>query len=420
MIAEQMNSDASPPRPFAATLLLLLLFTVVCLPTGSVFGLNVKTILFVIYSLWFTWFVTTNSKQWPTPSEQIFLGIFVACLCFWGLIAIYHGEDDTGQILLELKDIASTVLIAWFCRFFLRRRLLRPESVIASVVSAAVTVGFLKLLLILAVLLFRIDPVRLIESVFGQGSLVSGEIGLGLTRLAFSSDIVGSFALFAILCPDLSGIRLRRGFGAIGVVMLLVSGLMSYSRYIWFTDLFALLAALVIQRRLKVLLLSAITVGIVAIASLDVIGPLFVQRFSSEQVSDSDLTRIEQSKALWDDIEARPILGKGIGQHAAVIRNEQNRYSYELQWMSLLMQTGIVGIAAIFVLIVAAARDLLAVRNPVKFWLAGLYLLWLLGSWTNPYLISSFAGATFGMFLAIFQRVRMIGGEPGRVNAVPE
>ena len=82
-----------------------------------------------------------------------------------------------------MKDIASTVLIVWLCSFLLRRKLLRPESVISAVIYAAVTVGFIKIALILGVLLFRINPVGLIESAFGEGSLVTGEIGLGLTRL---------------------------------------------------------------------------------------------------------------------------------------------------------------------------------------------------------------------------------------------
>ncbi len=421
MLPEQQNQGAhTESPPFAATLLLLLLFTAVCLPTGSIFGLNVKVALFLVYGASFAWFVTFNSRQWPTLSEQIFLGSFAACLCFWAILAICYGESETKQIFLEMKDMASTVLIAWFCYFFLRRRLLRPERIITAVIYAAVTVGFLKLALIFAVFLLRIEPIGLIESAFGEGSLVSGEIGLGLTRLGFSSDIVGAFALFAILCPSVSGIRLRRGFVALGVTMLLVSGLLSYSRYIWFTDLFAIVAALAIERRLKALLFSALAVGIVVVASFEVVGPLLIARFSSEQSSDSDQIRVEQSQALWNEIEARPVLGKGIGQHAlGVIRNDQNRYSYELQWMSLLMQTGIVGVAAILLLIVAAARDLLAVRGPVKFWLAALYVLWLLGSWTNPYLTSSFAGVAFGMFLAMFYRMRMMNEESGLADASP-
>ncbi len=420
MLPEQQNLGVhTEPRPFAATLLLLLLFAAVCLPTGSIFGLNVKVALFLVCGTSFAWFVTFNSSQWPTLSEQGFLGILAACLCFWALLAIFHGESETKQIFLEMKDIASTVLIVWLCSFFLRRKLLRPESVISAVIYAAVTVGFIKIALILGVLLLRINPVGLIESAFGEGSLVTGEIGLGLTRLTFSSDIVGAFALFAILCPSVSGVRLRRGLVALGVIMLLASGLISYSRYVWFTDLFAIVAALLIERRLKALLFSVLAVGIVAVASFEVVGPLFIARFSSDQVSDSDQIRIEQSQALWNEIEARPVLGKGIGQHAlGVIRNDQNRYSYELQWMSLLMQTGIVGVGAILLLIVAAARDLLAVRGPVKFWLAALYVLWLLASWTNPYLISSFAGVAFGMFLAMFYRMRMIAAaeEPAQVG----
>src|SRR5262249_16744967 len=137
MPAEQLNAF-SMPRPFAATLLLILLFAAVCLPTGSIFGLNVKAALFAAYSLWFAWFLATNSRHWPTAAEQAFLGVFVSCLCFWAIVAVYYGEADVKQIFFEMKDIATTVLIAWFSHFFLRRKLLRPESVVGWIVSAAV------------------------------------------------------------------------------------------------------------------------------------------------------------------------------------------------------------------------------------------------------------------------------------------
>ncbi len=373
-----------------------------------------KAVLFIVYTISFAFFIATNSREWPTLSEQIFLGIFLACLCFWGILGLLNGESETKQVFLQLKDISSTVLIAWFCVFFVRRKLLEPESVVRSVVFAAAVVGVIKVALVLAIFAFKVNPVLLIESTFGEGSLVSGDIGLGLTRLGFSSDIVGGFALFVVLCPSVSGVRLRRSYIALCVVALLASGLMSYARYIWFIYLFALVAACVIERRFKLLLFSFLAVAVLALAGYDVVAPMVSSRFSSEQTSDSDLTRIEQSKALLDEIEARPILGKGIGQHAhQLIRSEQNLYSYELQWMSLMMQTGAVGIAAILLLVVAAARDLLAVRYRARPWLAALFIFWLLGSWTNPYLMSSFAGATFGMFMSIFYRMRVIVEETG-------
>jgi hypothetical protein len=379
----------------------------VCLPTGSILGLNVKAVLFVVSAASFLAFICSDIREWPTLSEQTFLAAFTACLCFWTILGLLTGESEIMEVFVQLKDVASTVLIAWFCFFFIRRGLLQPESIVKSVVYATVVVGLLKIGLIVSSIFLHADPVQTIESVFGEASLVSGDIGLGLTRLEFSSDIVGAFSLFAILCPSVSGVRARRHIVAAMVLLLVISGLISYSRYIWFVDLFAVVAALLIERRFKLLLLSTLAVAALAGVFYEEVGPLFTARFSSTQVTDSDLTRVEQSKSLLQEIEGHPLLGKGMGQHAQVIRSEQNRYSYELQWMSLLMQTGILGVAVILCLIFATARDLIAVRGPVQLWLAALYLLWLLGSWTNPYLTSSFAGATFGMFIALFYRVRV-------------
>jgi len=281
--------------------------------------------------------------------------------------------------------------------------------VVRSIVFAAATVGVIKVCLIFALLTWHIDPTQLIESVFGEASLVSGEIAFGLTRLGFSSDVVGCFALFAVLCPSVSGIHLSRRWTALFVTSLVISGLISYGRYIWFIDLFAIFAALVIERRFRLLVFWGVTLAVLGSASYDALAPVLQARFSSEQTTDSDLTRIEQSRALLDEIETRPIFGKGIGQHAhGLIRSDQNLYSYELQWMSLMMQTGIVGIACILLLLAATTRDLFAARYRAKPWLLVLFVLWLLGSWTNPYIISSFAGATFGMFMAVFYRMRTL------------
>jgi len=70
------------------------------------------------------------------------------------------------------------------------------------------------------------------------------------------------------------------------------------------------------------------------------------------------------------------------------------------------MQFGFLGICGIMVLIAASARDLLRARHPAKPWLMALFALWLLSGWTNPHLTSSFAGATFGMFMALFYSIR--------------
>lgn len=397
----------SRARPLAASLLLVLLFVAVCLPTGSIFGLNVKIILFAVLSLTFLFFVATHSSEWLTTAELIFLGLLIGCLCFWGLIAILNGQSETPQLFLQMKDIASTVLIAWLCIYFIRRRLLNPDIVVAAVVYAAITLAVLKLGLVVATLGLHVDPIQLIESVFGEESLVGGSIAFGLVRIDFSSDIVGGLALFALLCPSVSGVRFRRSLVLPVVLILFASALLAYARYIWFFDVVAFISAMIIERRIKVLVTLVLAMIPVIYVSCETLQPLFGARLSSEQTTDSDLLRVEQSRGLTGEIKARPFFGKGLGTHVTgLIRSEQNRYSYEMQWLSWLMQFGIVGVGGILLMISASARDLVASRHPAKLWLLLLFVLWLLGSWTNPYLTSSFAGATFGMFMAMFYKMR--------------
>lgn len=402
-----MTSELPTRNPFVARLLQALLMIAVCLPTGSIFGLNVKIPAFALFSLALSLYVVSRSSKWITEDEFIFLALFAAGLAFWGLVAIYRGQSQTTQVFLQLKDIASTVVLAWLCLFFLRRHLMRPEDVIKPVVYGIVALAVMKIVLIAVTLVLKIDPIQLLGNVFGDDALVGGSIAFGLSRIEFSSDILGSFVLFALLCPSVSGVRFRRTTIAFFALVLLASGLLAFARYIWFLEGFAIFAATIIEGRIKLLVFAAFAMICVAYFYYQELQPVFEQRFFSDQVSDSDLIRMEQSKALVNAIETRPIIGKGLGAHVnAVIRNSEDQYSYELQWLSLTMQFGFAGIAAIFLMIAASARDLLASHHRAKPWLLVLFTLWLLSGWTNPHLTSSFAGATFGMFMAFFFKLR--------------
>ncbi|HTZ84803.1 MAG TPA: hypothetical protein VMB66_16500 [Candidatus Acidoferrales bacterium] len=402
-----MTVETQARKPFVAWLLQALLMIAVCLPTGSILGLNVKIPAFVLFSVALAMYVVSRSSKWITTDEFIFLALFSAGLAFWGLVAIFRGQSETHQIFLQLKDIASTVLLAWLCLFFLRRNLMRPEDVIKPVVYGIVALGVMKIALIAITLALKIDPIQLLGNIFGDDALVGGSIAFGLSRIEFSSDILGSFVLFALLCPSVSGLRFRRVTIVLCVLVLFVSGFLAFARYIWFLEAFAVLAALIIENRIKLFILATLAMLCMVFVFYQELRPIFEARFFSDQVSDSDLIRIEQFKALVSAIEIRPFIGKGLGAHVnEVIRNSENPYSYELQWLSLTMQFGFAGIVAILLMIAASARDLLASRHRAKPWLLLLFLLWLLSGWANPHLTSSFAGATFGMFMALFFKIR--------------
>jgi hypothetical protein len=394
-------------KPLVAYLLQFMLMIAVCLPTGSIFGLNVKIPAFAVFLVVFAFYLSTHSTKWLEASDLIFLACFIAAVCFWAVIAIVHGQSPTSQIFLQLKDIASTVILAWLCIFFVRHQLLQPIGIIKPVVYGTIALAVMKLFLIAVTIGPKIDPIQLIGEVFGEDALVGGSMAFGLTRVEFSSDIIGSFALFAILCPSTTQLRFRPFIKFCAVAVLLASGLLAFARYIWFLEFVAIVAALVLERRLKLLAIALVALTPLTFIYYEALQPLVEARFFSDQVSDSDLIRVEQSKALLDAIQNRPIIGKGLGTHVnEVIRNQQNQYSYELQWLSLSMQFGALGLCGILILVAASARDLFAARHPAKPWLILLFALWLLSGWTNPHLTSSFAGATFGMFMALFYGIR--------------
>ncbi len=405
-IDSMIPSTPGRTKPVAASLLLVLLFIAVCLPTGSIFGLNVKILMFVVFFAFFVSYLPTSPVA-LTWAEVIGIDVFIACLCFWSLVAFLNGQSETAQVFLQIKDIATTVVIAWMCILFIRRHLLRPESVIAAVVYGMAAMAVVKLALVAAMFGSGVDPIHTLVSVFGEGALIGGSIAFGFGRLEFSSDVIGGFVLFAILCPSISGIRLRRFPLMFLVIVLLASGVLAYARYIWFLEVFSVVAAMIIERRFKLLVAVLLAMIPIVAVSYEALQPLFEARFLSAQTTDSDLIRVEQARSLIEEIKARPFLGKGLGTHVnGLIRSEQNRYSYELQWMSLSMQFGVLGITGILLLIGVSTRDLLRARHPAKPWLILLFALWLLSAWTNPHLTASFAGATFGMFMAMFYRMR--------------
>lgn len=387
---------------------LTLLFLAVCLPTGSIFGINVKVMAVALFVPMFLFCLATSRNLVSRGDAFLWVAVLTA-LCFWSLTAVAN-QTQTNEIFSQLRDLGSAIFIAWLCIFSVRRGLVKAERLIAVIIWGTFSLAVLKLVIIARSLLFGIDPLQTMVSIFGEGSTTIGEIGYGLMRLQFSGDILGSFVLFALLAPSISGIKFRPiATVMVSIVVLLSSGFLAYSRYVWFIFVACIFVALILEKKWKRIAAILVTVSLLSIPLYGPLTAIFESRFLSAGTDISDEGRIAQAKALSDEIESRPVFGKGIGAHSNLeIRSDVHMYSYEMQWLSLLMQFGVVGELGIFLLIVASAWDLLKTRHPAKLWVGLLFVLWLLASWTNPYLTSSFAGAVFGLFMVMFYRMRTV------------
>ena len=325
-----------------------------------------------------------------------------------------HGLIEPGprpcfgstEILLELRQIAAAIGIAFLSIASIRRGLIKAERLIVVIIYGTFAISFVKAALVAASFISNVDPISVTRVLFGD-NVRAEPIILGLVRLDFSAYIVGAFALFALLAPSVSGVHFGRASKVIiSLVVLLGSGFLTYARAIWLVYVVCVVAAMVVERNWKAMVLTVCaTVTFVAV-SYGVLSTIFEERFITEAEL-SDEGRVDQAKHLIEEIKVRPVLGKGMGAHFdSDSRGDKQRYSYELQWLAFLMQFGILGVMGIVVLIAASAHDLVKARHPARPWVLLIFALWLLESCLNPHMTSSYAGATFGLFMAMFYRMR--------------
>lgn len=394
-------------RSVTGRLLQALLFLAVFLPAGSVFGLpNIKVLALGLFLMVLVVYTFANHEG-PSRADVVFLFLVSLCLVLWSLVGVFNGQGNGSEVFNQLKDIGSTILLAWASYFVIRKGIVRPESVIRAIICGCFALSAMKLAVIAGVLSHGVDVAEKVQAAFGEFSFLTGSLVPGLFRLEFPSDILQPFALFALLAPKVSGARFGRIWTLVMLLAMLPSGFFAFSRYTWGVYVVAALAALIVQRNWKVLVVTVAASLTFYGAYRDVFSTVFESRFLSEATEISDYGRIEQTRAMIDEVARRPILGKGMGSHAGVeLRMEAHNYSYEIQWLAFLMQFGAVGLTVILLLIWASMRDLLAAKHFAKLWLCLLYLLWLLASFTNPHLTSSFAGAAFALFMAMFYKVR--------------
>lgn len=321
------------------------------------------------------------------------------------------GYVDDVQVFYKLRDMLSTVVIAWLCIFCIKRGLVSAERVVTIVIFGAFSVAITKLTITIGSFYFGVSPVDTTLAVFQGAPIISGPMPFGFQRMEFTPDLLGSFALFALLAPRVSGARFGKLMTALIATVVLLSALMAFSRYIWLAHIVAILAAMIVERSWKILLLTCIAGLVIGGIFQDFFSASFESRFLSSSADKSDQARVDQIRVLTEEFESHPIFGKGLGAHAAgLLRDDRDEhlYVYEMEWLAFLMQFGIVGMIGILLLIGLSCSDLILSNHPATPFLWVMFLVWLCSAFTNPYLTSSYAGGAFGLFMAMFYRTRHI------------
>jgi len=233
---------------------------------------------------------------------------------------------------------------------------------------------------------------------------------LNITRFFGPSDFLSVFALYYFL---FFGTGRWRFFW---ILLLCASIFVSYSRFVWLEGVFAIILYCFRLSRGHVL---ALLIGLVVIAPLATLvpAPLIEQRFFSVGAQKSDDIRRRQTDALTQDIDQNFFLGHGFGSFSyGMVRNPQAPYSYEVQWLAIIYQFGVIGLLFILGLLACALGPVLQAPATGGMPLILLFGFSLLSGFANPSLIGRTAGIGFAFVYFCAAIVRDHMGSAGRGN----
>lgn len=358
--------------------------------------------------------------------NQIRLVIVVASivlLLVWEIF-VFHLQQplqDSHTSFGQFKIFATTVLVAFMMIYWHLDGGVPFGALLKTVLISNMVYSAVKMVIMVAVLLGFLD----IFTVLGWGfSAMTTGIGENLIRLQTSTDIPTPYLLFfAFMAPSL-GVKLSRSFITLYTLLSLSTLFFSFSRYLWAVAAVGYVASLWSYSALGVAkraMLGAILLAI-AVASIGIEESTNIvwSRFFSDETKYSDFQRYEQVDALVSKFQTGPCLGHGLGSYSEeCIRASAQPFSYEVQWVSFLMQFGLIGCSILALTTLTMGWAYLSPPWTItKLSFLAMYLLWLASGFTNPFLISMNSGTLFGLFYVIGLRLFAQNRQAGVYNTV--
>ncbi|SXE67646.1 Lipid A core - O-antigen ligase and related enzymes [Klebsiella variicola] len=385
----------------------LITFLSICiiLPTGSVFDINVKFIfLFLLVILSF--FVDNGSGVIRCIKGMLIPVLFLVLF----LLISEISSTKNNEALLQTKDILTFFFMTTIAYSFIRENDNSEEFISKVIINNLVFLSALKILIFMYAQVTGISVTQImsiISDIFNTKLMTLDSDDIAISRISFMSDYVLPIAIY-ILTKEIVNSRITL-FKTITLILLVLSIILSLSRFLWVIGATSIALALMHEiKKSKSIFIVAIAVMLMLYAlTLPSVQEAINFRFNSNDSDLSDLARQLQYNAIIDSIGKYPLLGQGLGYYLpTLIRSSAAKYSYELQIPALAMQVGLIGILLFFSIIFSKLyKSALNLNLYDKCIYLILIILWLIGGFFNPVIISSSGGIAFLLLYVLPKRI---------------
>lgn len=319
---------------------------------------------------------------------------------------------------IPLKEQASesmqffiTFSVPLMALFLIQEKVITPQKFFQWVICVNLFYMIIKCI-ILALHIMGVIQITTLLTALKFSSMQTGIWGV-LQRWQTSLDLLAPFLIFFVLQQKKLGLGINTKFVAIYCLFALVTTFFGYSRFLFAVFGASVCLHIATLSGLRLIRSTALIIALI-IATIFAVGP---DRFFSillrnkQENTASDLHRIKQVEAMIAEFDKTPILGKGMG---ASVRSPvfNNSFRFEVQWVSFLMQFGIIGVLILLIPFLIIFWQLL--KPPLTrshFACFCLFGIWMLSGFTNPFLISLQSGIIYTLFL-LFPRCQDIKRKP--------
>lgn len=358
--------------------------------SNSIFSIPVKTLLFLALVICLSAEFYTRRVSCKL-SDIILLGMLVVFLCIWGTLGLLNGyEASTFQHAIKVVTV--------FGLFMLFKLVVDSDYLGASTVLKLLDRMFY--LAIIAKLGF--------ESLYITG-VMSGNSLVELLRTVFSLNIMQLSiadgyllrmgAIIDVLPLSIFPFILIRKNGVSRYALLLLVAaytLINFSRvYILQAIVLTILALMPLHsasRKLKFILGGTLAISLLFAIMPDDFYLALTGRFIGVNADASDLVRVTQTEYFLAEIPNAPLLGNGLGAYlSGFVRGYEIPFLYEMEYLALIFQCGILGllfIAILFYLMVRSIR-ISQLDTRLRLLIYANILFFIFRPLTNPMLFAS-------------------------------
>ncbi|MFN4628142.1 O-antigen ligase family protein [Klebsiella pasteurii] len=382
-------------------LLAFFIYASIVLPTGSIFGVNIKILSMLIFFLG----LLIYKKDYVLTSVLVKMSPFIVFIILEVFYSLVFLNYDDSYLVSQSKDIFVFFLMFYVCVVY-AKKICGYERLLDIIVKAAFLVGVMKIVILLYSFVSGVPVsyiIRAMGKMFGTSIMSFDVESSSISRINFTSDSILFICIFYLFMKIFRG-----GVRKIDYCFLFVicfSALLTMSRFQWAACAFSSLAAMLINLKKKKSFLILCLFSIISLVSLSLpsVQEMIKTRFDERIVSSSDIERNLQRDAIYIAIEKAPVLGSGVGYYIpTMIRSTTAKYSYELQIQALVMQFGIIGTLVIMSFILIPLLDSSRCMSIITWGsFISVIIIWISGAFFNPVLFSSSAGASMAAIYGI-------------------